>query len=125
MLETRAGQPGESLLRESGRFQGLRCVPPLSVGECVFNLFGGGDGEEEEALALSDQAQEGGEGEESASRTQLLLLRKGPAASCPEQSHNRRWKEGRGVVSWREEHDDCPRDRLKQLSALPVSIQCF
>lgn len=42
----------------------------------------------EETLALSDQGQEAGEGRESASRTQLLLLRKGPPASCPELGHH-------------------------------------
>lgn len=45
-------------------------------------------GRGEEALALSDQGQEAGEGGESASRTQLLLFRKGPAASCPELGHH-------------------------------------
>ena len=53
-----------------------------------------GWGRGEEALALSDQGQEAGEGGESASRTQLLLLRKGPAASCPELGHHHWWREG-------------------------------
>lgn len=43
-----------------------------------------GWGRGEEDLALSDQGQEAGEGGESASRTQLLLLRKDPAANCPD-----------------------------------------
>lgn len=53
-----------------------------------------GWGRGEEALALSDQGQEAGEGGESASRTQLLLLRKGPAASCPDLGHQHWWREG-------------------------------
>lgn len=43
----------------------------------------------EEALALSDQqGQEAGEEWESASRTQLLLLRKSPVARCPQFGHH-------------------------------------
>lgn len=49
---------------------------------------GVGEGRGEEAVALSDQGQEAGEGGESASRTQLLLLRKGPAASGPKLGHH-------------------------------------
>lgn len=48
-----------------------------------------GQGRGEEALALSDQGQEAGEGGESASRTQLLLLRKDPAANCPDSGARR------------------------------------
>lgn len=43
---------------------------------------------------MSNQGQEAGEGGESASRTQLLLLRKDPAASCPVLGHHHRWREG-------------------------------
>lgn len=57
----------------------------MRVSVCVKKDEGWGKGEE--ALALSDQGQEAGEGGESASRTQLLLLRKGPAASGPELGH--------------------------------------
>lgn len=52
--------------------------------------MGGVNGQEVSAFsALCDQGQEAREERESASRTQLPVVRKRPPASCPEKGHHR------------------------------------